>query len=334
MESYVFEPKQDDVKRAARGYQHWLGTWNNYPEDWMFQLTKVNATFFAANREIAPTTNTPHIQFYLWFEKPVEKSSLQKKLSKCWIRGKLPEGAQQCYDYCTPNKCGNAEDQKTVVEGSHVEWGRKPNFKAVAAHTKKTQGQAYEESLDHCKAGDWTNAHAEHQVKYYGNLTKLTAFYAKGEDRGHPRGIWITGPPGSGKSYFARTNWGPLFYLKPQNKWWDNYNGEPVAILDDLDQHGSCLSHHLKIWADQYSFKGEIKGGSTTVNYDYFIITSNYTPDELWPGDANVALRDAIRRRFKFIHMEQRQVVKEEYFCSCHAKEDPYIGNLMSFLNK
>lgn len=49
---------------------------------------------------------------------------------------------------------------------------------------------------------------------------------------------------------------------------------------------------------DRYPCYGEIKGGTVPLNYVRFIVTSNYLPEELWPGDAVLAL--AIRRRCVF----------------------------------
>lgn len=68
-------------------------------------------------------------------------------------------------------------------------------------------------------------------------------------------------------------------------------------ILDDFDKGGACLGHYLKIWTDRYACTGETKGGQIPLNYDKFIITSNYTPEQLWPEDATLV--QAIRRRFK-----------------------------------
>jgi len=112
------------------------------------------------------------------------------------------------------------------------------------------------------------------------------------------RGIWIYGPPGTGKTHMARA-YGDV-YLKAQNKWFDGYIGQKTIVLDDLDKGGACLGHYLKIWADKWSCTGEIKGGTVNLQHDYFVVTSNYHPEELWEEDRSML--DAILRRFDLIN--------------------------------
>jgi hypothetical protein len=67
------------------------------------------------------------------------------------------------------------------------------------------------------------------------------------------------------------------------NKWWDLYSGENLVILDDLDKAGGqMLSHYMKIWPDKWPFQAEAKGSVVKPEYDYFIVTSNYTPAQIY----------------------------------------------------
>jgi hypothetical protein len=72
-----------------------------------------------------------------------------------------------------------------------------------------------------------------------------------------------------------------------------------VVILDDLDS--DCLAHYLKIWADKWGATGEIKGGTVALNYDTFIVTSNFSIETLHKKLAPETIA-AITRRFKVTH--------------------------------
>ena len=108
--------------------------------------------------------------------------------------------------------------------------------------------------------------------------------------------LWIQGNPGIGKTYYVKQLY-PNHYLKLQNKWWDGYNNEEVVLLDDFSD--KSLGYHIKLWADNYNVKGEIKNGTIPLNFKKFIITSNYMPRQIWPEDPVMVV--AICRRFKFI---------------------------------
>lgn len=119
------------------------------------------------------------------------------------------------------------------------------------------------------------------------------------------RGIWIIGKPGVGKTHSVEHK-EPSLYKKSQNKWWDNYHGQAAVLLDDFDHMGTGLSHLIKIWADKWSATGEVKNGTVNLRYERFYITSNYSIEELWPGDFNEELRQALLRRFKVHRISAR----------------------------
>lgn len=93
-------------------------------------------------------------------------------------------------------------------------------------------------------------------------------------------GIWLSGPPGSGKSTIATTRYGE-YYFKGNNKWWDGYNSQPTAVCEDVDESWTNTFYYLKIWSDRYVFTGETKGGQLKLRPKFLIVTSNYTIEEL-----------------------------------------------------
>jgi len=61
------------------------------------------------------------------------------------------------------------------------------------------------------------------------------------------------------------------------------------------------LGHLVKIWGDRWACTGEIKGATVALQHTHFVVTSNYSIEELWPKDTDFKLRDAIARRFQTV---------------------------------
>lgn len=107
---------------------------------------------------------------------------------------------------------------------------------------------------------------------------------------------WFHGISGSGKSRAAREAY-PEAYLKGgRTKWWDGYKGQDVVIIEDLDKRDAeYMVYNLKIWLDMYPFPAEVKGGSLgVIRPKHVVITSNWSPAELWKDDQD--LQPILRR--------------------------------------
>ena len=88
------------------------------------------------------------------------------------------------------------------------------------------------------------------------------------------------------------------FYMKPVNRWWDGYRGQPVVILDDPSvRRFRELEQEIKVWSDRYPFIAELKGHSIRANPEWLVIASNYPLEELTNAARNPTFYQALFRR-------------------------------------
>lgn len=98
--------------------------------------------------------------------------------------------------------------------------------------------------------------------------------------------FWVHGKTGSGKSRSARLILPEdMVYSKPLNQWWDNYQHQPVVIIEDVDpSHMKSLTYFMKIWTDHYVFIAQVKGSSLPIRPKILIVTSQYHPLDCFIG--------------------------------------------------
>lgn len=149
--------------------------------------------------------------------------------------------------------------------------------------------------------GEIESIDAELRFKHFRTILHIGQKYQEALPAlGNCSGVWLTGPSGCGKSTKARADY-PDYYLKAANKWWDGYEAHENVILEDLGLEHHVLGHHIKLWADKHDFIAECKGSSLRIRPKVFVVTSQYTIDEIWEDKQT---RDALKRRFKVVNME------------------------------
>jgi len=266
--------------------KRWLFTLNNYSPEDVTKLSLDNFTYVIAGKEVAPTTGTPHLQGYAIFRSNKRLAALKKLFPTAhWTMAK--GSTDENIEYC----------QK---DGDFVEFGERPRSRAQkAADVSARQKARWQAIIAAAKAGTCEAEFPGEFIRYNGTIRRL--YSCPLDDIPDYSGIWYHGPPGSGKSRSARVAY-PNFYDKLINKWWDNYDHEESVLIDDLSLDHGFMGSFLKRWADHYPFRAEFKGGSFMIRPKNIIITSNYTPDEIWPTDG--VLVEAIKRRFTLILVE------------------------------
>lgn len=257
--------------------KRWCYTINNYTDEDLITIKTVPTLYHVIGKEIGES-GTPHLQGFLTLKKPIRLSGL-KKLHQTAHWEAAKGTSYQASIYC--KKEGDFEETGIVPTQ-----GKRTDLEEAISLIK--EGKEMSEIAEKCPTT---------YVKFSRGLRDLKLILDKPYTPSSLRGIWYWGPPGTGKSRQARELY-PTAYLKSQSKWFDGYSGQKTILLDDLDTN--VLGHYLKIWADRYACTGETKGGTINLQHDTIIITSNYSIDNLFKDDEEMAR--AIRRRFTVTH--------------------------------
>lgn len=271
--------------------RRWCFTVNNWtPEDEkLFQ--NLECKYLVYGREVGKE-GTPHLQGYVTFKSTKRLTGLKKVHTTAhWEAAQ--GNSQQSSDYCK-------KDGDYFEKGDTPTQGKRTDLEAVCEMIKT--GSSLQEIAEE---------HSSTYVKFGRGLRDLKLVLEKPYTHHDVRGIWIHGPPGTGKSHHARLfaeAYGGI-YNKAQNKWWDGYNGESVVVLDDMDN--DALAHYLKIWSDKYACTGETKGGTIHLGHKWFVVTSNYDIDNLFVDKGGVMCA-AIKRRFTEIELREKKDEIEE----------------------
>lgn len=267
------------VKMRSRGYCYTL---NNYTEDEETTLKAIDCKYHVFGKEVGEK-GTPHLQGFIYF---VNKKSL-KQLSKLIPRAHLESvkgTPSQAAKYCKK-------------DGIYWESGDVPdNHLTKKERNKRLRDVPLNELVD---SGELSM----YQVRAIKNARlDLEEEKIIPKTLDHLSNEWYYGESGTGKSRKARKE-NPEAYIKNCNKWWCGYKGEDTVIIDEFSPNHAVLASHLKVWADHYPFRAEVKGASKMVRPKKFIVTSNYHPSQIFEKEEDIG---PILRRFKITHFNKQ----------------------------
>lgn len=284
--------------------QCWTYTLNNYDQEPgpSYPIPDSMCLYHIFTKETCPTTGTPHLQGYVEFK--VRKALLPtlKRINKK-IRWAVAKGtAQANYDYIVGE---NGLQEPTYTFGTPL-----PDKVERMARGSERSQEMWTSYLEHARNGEFDKIPSQIYIRYRKAFREeriaaiSVRIYTTTSDDLNIKNMFIYGPTGTGKSLTPRMLISPdELYIKSPDKWWDEYNGEPYIIIDDI-KPGALTDHQWKTWLDIYPFKAEYKGGYLTIRPRAFIITSNYTPFNVF-GDRSdeSSLFACMQRRLNFFEL-------------------------------
>jgi len=258
------------------------------------------AKYWIMGKEICPTTGTPHLQCFVWYNYARVWSAMQKTMRPvgAWFK-KSRGSAWQNLVYCKK-------------DGDFEEHGERPVEEEVA---KESRGEGsrkrWRNAIKLAEERDWKRLKEEEPHLYLtqqSGLKRVAAAVIGGikESRLSLDNTWCVGEPGTGKSKWVRDFYGVdnIYYLMPNNpKWWDGYVGQSVVCVEDIGpEHAIQMGWVLKVVGDWYPFNVEIKNDMLIgIRPLTVICTSNCTIEQVFGGGPGVA---ALVRRFRVKHFE------------------------------
>ena len=231
---------ESSVTSQSRKY---LITQNNYNEhgftvDVMKERAmKFKPLYFCLAEEVG-AEGTPHVHLFLQCASPVRFSTVKNRYPLAHIDS-AQGSVQDNRDYIRKEgKFADTDKAETRVEGSFYEWGE---FKPE----RKTRKEAMAEVQDMVKAGAETIEIIEQFPEFSFKVNDIDALrerYRAVDFMKGPREVnvhYVFGPTGTGKTYsiykkYPATDIYRVTDYPRDGVKFDEYNGEPVLVLDEL----------------------------------------------------------------------------------------------------
>lgn len=267
----------------TRGY---CFTLNNWSEEEREGIKLIECKYMCFQEEVAPTTLTPHIQGYIYFEGARHFNAVKKLIPRAYFA--VAKGnTEQNKAYCS--KPGGVN---FFEKGIHTNQGKRNDINHVANEIAK--GTSMDEIAQENPVA---------YIRYHRGFKELASTYVGKRDF-KTDVFWYWGATGTGKSYSAHQQAPDSYYKMGGNKWWDGYTGQSDVIIDDF-RGDLCPFHELLRLFDRYPHRVEYKGGSINFIARRIFVTCNKPPEAVYQGRTEEDIGQLLRRITEVKHFDQ-----------------------------
>ena len=247
---------------------------------------------------------TRHFQAYFQFHKKQKFKTFRNKLEKAgikmnWSLQDAQASKQKNVDYCT-KPTGEWQYQTGAVKFSTTLseepiWFNPDGLKNLKGKGTRSDLNAVNKAIDEGMTMAEIAVQFPNQfVRCHRGLEKriFTLRSNQAKAASHKKLCFLLfGPSGTGKTTDVLERTFPEQYgfkrdvfivdASAGKLWFDGYNFEKVLLIDELTPNQLSHTTLCRLLDDTY-YRGEIKQGHTTTNFQYIFITSNYPPSELF----------------------------------------------------
>lgn len=267
--------------------RNWTFTLNNYLQS---EIDTIQGTcdtkFIGFCREIAPTTNTPHLHVLLCFREAKSRSQILTLIPRAAkVEPVYKKSSPKLFwAYC------NKADPAPWSQGT-LPTEERPHLQ-----------DQYAETLAFARSGDLQSIRPSHMLRHLPNiltLGRMARDIKLSLPRGTIVGTWIHGPSGTGKSEYAHKLFPNSFLVDMGDKWYDGIDPlvHDTLRFDDVDESHRSLIPLFNKYCNIEPFSVQVKGGTQWIRPRNVVVTSRLSIAE-WTAEGKHDIYTSIRRRF------------------------------------
>lgn len=250
----------------------WCLTINNYTEEDVAYIKDYAAEYKVVGDEVGES-GTPHLQIYFRMKNAKTFTKIKKEFTTAHIEVAKGDDIQ--------NKIYCSKQTLLFEEGTPKQQGKRNDITQIKEMVRT--GSNMRDILEIATSVQSVRM-AEIHLKYYETKRNWK-----------PHVVWFHGKTGTGKSKLAYERSVDPYVALDTIKWWEGYDGHKHVIIDDM-RGDFCKFHQLLKLLDRYEYKVECKGGSRQFLAEQIIITSCYTPQQMFGGKTEEDLEQLFRR--------------------------------------
>lgn len=261
-----------DVCDVSSRSRSWIMTINNPTEEDKASLIGLDPEYMIVGREHFNDPDlTPHFQCYIRWKNAKTFPRMKKLFPRAHL--KVARGTDQ------DNKKYCSKEEVLIEKGECSAQGRRNDLKGISEMIQENPSMDY--VIDNVSSLQAIRTAEKLMVYREPRRSWKTEVY------------WFHGPTGTGKSRKAYELHPEAYTAMDTGQWWEGYDGDEVVIIDDMRKDFLKFHQLLKLF-DRYPYRVECKGGSRQFLAKTIVVTSCYSPEEMF--DTREDIQQLLRR--------------------------------------